>query len=67
MFLALMTGTVGFAARTEAFDDRGADHSRREGQLADQKGLALAQRQSRFAAEGINPSHNNGKDTGNAA
>ena len=51
MLLSLSTGAVGFATSGEALDIRGAQKIRRNGQLAQERGFALAQGQGGGAAQ----------------
>ena len=57
MFFAGGTGAVGFATGGEALDKGGAEQVRRQVGLAQEGGLALAQGQSRSAAEMVYLSH----------
>ena len=53
VFLSLSTGAVGFATRGETFHVGSAQQMRRNGELAQESGLAVAQGQGRSAAKFI--------------
>ena len=60
VLLPLVTMAVGLAALAIAFNERGAQEVRMNGDLTDDGGLALAQGQSGFAAGREYPSHKYG-------
>jgi hypothetical protein len=64
VFLPLSAGTIGFAAGGETFDIGGAQEVGWQGQLAQERGLALAQDQSGSAAELVYLSQYVGEDIG---
>lgn len=67
VFLSVGTGAVGLATGGEAFDVGGPQEVMRDDKLPQQRGLALAQRQSRCAAELVCLSQQLGEDHKTAA
>ena len=57
VFVSLSTGAVGFATSGETFDVGSAQQMRRNGELAQEGGLAVAQGQGRSAVQLVYLSH----------
>lgn len=53
VLVPLSAGAIGFAAGSETLDEGGAQELGRNAQLTQERGFALAQRQSRGAAEAV--------------